>query len=352
MKNYLRLAAPLFVLLLSLASCDQNKMPYELGEEGRPSVAEQGPILAGTAVGLERAMEVQNKHTPDLMAIPNVVGTAVGFGPDARPVVMVFTAMPGAAGIPASLEGIPVIPKVTGNIVALAKPEKVGSVNPASRFSRPVPIGVSTGHPDITAGTIGARVKNGANVYALSNNHVYADENKASLGDNVLQPGTYDGGTDPADAIGTLSGFKSLNFSGGDNVIDAAIALSSTGNLASSTPSDGYGRPKSATTQATINQRVMKYGRTTGLTKGKVYAINATVNVGYDQGVARFVGQIVIIPGTFSSGGDSGSLIVSDERGTNSRKPVGLLFAGSSTVTIANPIDAVLNNFGVTIDGE
>jgi hypothetical protein len=69
------------------------------------------------------------------------------------------------------------------------------SIDPTGRFDRPVPIGVSTGHPDITAGTIGARVKDSdGNIYALTNNHVYADENRASIGDKVLQPGAFDGG--------------------------------------------------------------------------------------------------------------------------------------------------------------
>jgi len=95
----------------------------------------------------------------------------------------------------------------------------------------------------------------------------------------------------------------------------------------------------------------MKYGRTTGLTKGRVSAINAIVNIGYGSGVARFVNQIFIEPGSFCAGGDSGSLIVSNERGSNKRKPVGLLFAGSFFVTIANPIDEVLGRLKVTIDG-
>lgn len=55
-------------------------------------------------------------------------------------------------------------------------------------------------------------------------------------------------------------------------------------------------------------------------------------------------------PGGFSAGGDSGSLIVV-ERGSNARQPVGLPFAGSASVTIANPIGAVLDRFGVSIDG-
>ena len=94
--------------------------------------------------------------------------------------------------------------------------------------------------------------------------------------------------------------------------------------------------------------QVQKYGRTTGLTVGTVDGINATVDVCYDSScfsVARFVDQLVISPGTFSGGGDSGSLIVD-----SGKHPVGLLFAGSSTNTIANRIDLVLNRFGVSID--
>ena len=165
-----------------------------------------------------------------------------------------------------------------------------------------MPIGVSTGHPDITAGTIGCRVTKGGNVYALSNNHVYADENQASIGDDVIQPGTFDGGSSPADDIGTLDDFEPILFDGSDNVIDAAIALSSTADLGNSTPSDGYGTPQSTTVTASVGLKVKKYGRTTGQTKGRVAAINATVNIGYSSGVARFVDQIIITPGNFSAG--------------------------------------------------
>ena len=313
----------------------------------------------------EHVKDVQERHTDRLMAINGVVGTAIGLGQNERLAIKVLLEKPGVGGIPAALEGVPVQPVITGKIYALPKPDKPGKppkpepeepVDPTSRFDRPVPIGVSTGHPNITAGTIGCRVTDGSNVYALSNNHVYADENEASIGDNVLQPGAYDGGVDPDDSIGTLDAFVEIDFDSGDNIVDAAIALSSTENLGNATPSDGYGTPKSETTSALINQSVKKYGRTTGLTKGRVYALSATVDVGYGEGkVARFVGQIIITPGGFSAGGDSGSLIVADGKGRNKaddRKPVGLLFAGSQVITVANQIDAVLSAFNVTIDGE
>jgi hypothetical protein len=223
----------------------------------------------------------------------------------------------------------------------------------SSPYPRPAYIGVSTGHPNITAGTIGCRVKktDGATTYyyALSNNHVYADENRASLGDNVLQPGPYDGGQNPRDAIGALAAFQQITFSRfASNQIDAAIALCPSEMLGKSTPADGYGIPDSATVPASVGLAVQKHGRTTGLTTGQVYAVNATVNVGYDSGTARFINQIVITPGTFSAGGDSGSLIVTKD-GEN---PVGLLFAGSSSFTVANPIDLVLSHFGVKVDGK
>ena len=217
---------------------------------------------------------------------------------------------------------------------------------------RPVPIGVSTGHPDITAGTIGCRVKDEqGNVYALSNNHVYAVENNAELGDAVIQPGTYDGGVSPDDDIGTLVGFVPIVFHPRrTNTIDAAIARTTTDMLGNATPTGGYGAPSSTIrTDNLLNLPVQKYGRTTGLRKGVITDISATVRVGYSTRSAIFVNQIIITPGDFSAGGDSGSLIVTDDKAKN---PVGLLFAGSSTMTVANPIDAVLEAFNVKIDGK
>ena len=151
--------------------------------------------------------------------------------------------------------------------------------------------------------------------------------------------------------FGTLSAFKYIKFDGSDNIIDAAIASTTTELLSNTTPSDGYGTPRSTTIAPAVGMRVMKYGRTTSQTKCRIDAINAIVNVGYDTGVARFVNQIIITPGNFSAGGDSGSLVVV-QRGSDARKPVGLLFAGSIFITVASPINAVLNEFGVTVDGE
>jgi hypothetical protein len=99
---------------------------------------------------------------------------------------------------------------------------------------------------------------------------------------------------------------------------------------------------------ASLGQRVEKYGRSTELTTGRVIALDATVMVDYGGGqIAQFVHQIVIGGGGFAKAGDSGSLVVSQD----GLHPVGLLFAGTHTVTIANPISDVLTAFGVTVDG-
>ncbi len=331
----------------------------------------------GRGQGLERAIAVQERHTEDLMQNPGVVGTGVGLTAEGSPTIVILTETRGVRGLPRALDGVPVVVRQAGKIYALhhrpghsqgGEEDTGGTPEPGrtERWTRPVPPGVSTGHPAITAGTIGARVLDvGGNVYALSNNHVYADENSATIGDAVIQPGTFDNGSSPDDDIGTLAAFEPIVFStSANNVIDAAIAsvdyadFDNDGTeefaVGNSTPSDGYGTPKSATIDAYPNQKVKKYGRTTGLTTGSVYVINATVDVGYSTGVARFVNQIVIQPGGFSAGGDSGSLVVVDGKGrdkNDNNRPVGLLFAGSAFFTIANPIDDVLSAFGVTIDG-
>jgi len=375
--GYTLVAAVLISLSWLGCTVDEGELtaPVELQPDASPQIGQtllDLPVVAQDR--LDAAIIAQEQLTDHVLTIPGVVGTAVGVTGNGVPVVKVYVTTRGISGVPGRTGGVPVVVEVTGEIFALQEvprapppcpPRCPGGggggeeepppedPNPTDRWDRPVPIGVSTGHPSITAGTIGARVTDdGGNVYALSNNHVYAASNSALINDAVIQPGDFDGGSSPADDIGTLSAFVEIKFDGTNNVIDAAIALSSTDDLDKATPSDGYGIPKSLTTTASINQRVIKYGRTTRQTKGRVDAINATVLVNYGlPGIARFVGQVIIRPGNFSAGGDSGSLIVV-EKGGDKLKPVGLLYAGSSSITVANPIGAVLDAFGVTIDGD
>jgi len=339
---------------------------YWVGSTGflRPGVVE-AKIIQETAVfdkahpEIRAVMAAQHRHTAKLMAIPEVVGTATGLNEAGRPAILVFAKEKVGAGvIPESLEGVPVVVQVTGDIFAMkASPSKGSKIDPTARFNRPVPIGVSTGNEgECSAGTIGARVKDSTgNVYALSNNHVYALENTAPIDSQVLQPGLYDTSCvfDPNNVIGQLSAFVPINFASSNNTVDAAIALSSTDFLGNATPSNGYGTPNSTTVSPSIYQSVQKYGRTTSLTKGTINGINATVTVNYgSSGTATFVNQIIVGSSTaFIKAGDSGSLLVTYDA---NRYPIGLLFAGSSSgrLAVANQIGDVLNTLHVTIDGK
>jgi hypothetical protein len=86
---------------------------------------------------------------------------------------------------------------------------------------------------------------------------------------------------------------------------------------------------------------VRKSGRTTGYTEGVINTLDTTVEVGYGTNSAVFEQQI--LANDMSDPGDSGSLILTEDN-----KAVGLLFAGSSTVTVINPIDAVLSALNIT----
>lgn len=316
--------------------------------------------------GLDVAIEAQSKHGAQLLHIDGIIGHGITTNENGVAAIMVFAEKPLLRNIPQQLDDVPVIVQFTGRFYALAPPKCGGppssrpdecftddtsQIDPTARFERPVPIGVSTGHPNITAGTIGARVTDGTYFYALSNNHVFANSNDALIGDDIWQPGAYDGGTS-ADTYSHLTDFAVIDFYGGNNLMDAAIAITDTSLLSNTTPSDGYGIPSSTPVSASVGLSVQKYGRTTGFTQGSVEAINATVDVCYEgqsicTKLAKFIEQVVIVDGSFSAGGDSGSLVVTKQ--TN--QPVALLFAGSSSHTIATPINTVLTEFNVTIDG-
>ena len=235
---------------------------------------------------------------------------------------------------------------------------------------RPIMLGTSGGNiNDISSayccgGTLGALVEGGGSQYILSNNHVLARTNIALPGEQIIQPGLIDQqcARDTKDAVANLSDFITIRFKKGSvvplNEVDAAIAQVVAGAVDANGAILDIGEVGAETVEATIGQAVKKSGRTTGLTAGTVGAINVTADVGYSKEcggvaaqVARFKNQILIQTPNFCAGGDSGSLIV--ENVAAKPRAVGLLFAGSSnnSTTLANPIGAVLNAFGVTMPG-
>ncbi|MFB3916134.1 MAG: hypothetical protein ACE14M_05365 [Terriglobales bacterium] len=210
------------------------------------------------------------------------------------------------------------------------------------------------------SGTLGALVQAGTNRYILSNNHILADVDQAAAGEDISQPGLIDNNCRPGTIVADFTAAPAL----GSNV-DAALALLRTGTVSSPTMdsagyildlgTNGAGPPNTQVldSQSALNQTVAKSGRTTGLTCGPVQSINTTIKVQYQTGCNKgkkftvtYTNQVVISSTSFSAGGDSGSLIVS-ESGT---MPVALLYAGSSTTTIGNPIGEVLTKVGQVLN--
>jgi hypothetical protein len=208
-------------------------------------------------------------------------------------------------------------------------------------------------------GTLGALVEDtSGNQYILSNNHVLARTNAAAIGEDIIQPGLIDQTPacfkDRSDIVADLSAFIPIDFKTKGtmppNAVDAAIARVRVGNVDPSGFIIDIGTVSSETVAPSLGMAVKKSGRTTGVTNGNITAVSATIDVSFGSGkTARFVDQIVVGPGNFMAAGDSGSLMVEDV--VANPRAVGLLFAGSSTTAIANPIDDVLDSFGVSMVG-
>jgi hypothetical protein len=305
-------------------------------------------------VMLAKAVGVKQVQESELLAYSNVVGVGIGFktvnGKESKDVAVVVYVekkidrdkLPADVLIPATLPVPETSKKIKTDVVETGRIE-------AQAFKtriRPVRPGYSIGHYKITAGTFGCLVRETCSpcrTYILSNNHVLANSNAAHIGDPILQPGPYDGGKYPADMVARLSRFIPIHFGSPAryNLVDAALArpLQQRYIIASVA---GLGMPR-GTVEATLGMEVVKSGRTTQITTGKVTGIDVTVSVNYGVGVGYFRNQILTT--NMSKGGDSGSLLMSraDHQAT------GLLFAGSDRVTIHNNIANVLMAFGVEI---
>jgi len=154
-----------------------------------------------------------------------------------------------------------------------------------------------------------------------------------------VQPAILDGG-DPAEVIGTLDRFQPLDFSNGVNIVDTAFVRLNDPNAVTANVLT-LGEIVGITSPA-IGQTVVKGGRTTAVTYGKIIGLNATVYVGYGAGTARFENQILLTH--MSMPGDSGSVICTEDL-----QAVGLLSAGSDMVTVANPISDVFTALEVNL---
>jgi len=361
----------LFALLLVVGSglftgCSDKQ------EAANPVTTTQQPLakLSTLDPEVQNVMAVQERHTAKLMADKNVVGTATGLTDDGRVAVYVFlenavstTKLKSAQSIPASLDGVPVIVSVTGKFKAM-KGGGGGGVSHTAIQTPPIQLGTSGGwRYDLAngyccGGTIGSLIQRGGTQYVLSNYHVFwgdivngGNGRVATAGDPVIQPGLIDVGCVAANAqdVATLSGSGSLPSAN----VDAGYAQVIPGMVRTDGAILEVGTLSASTVGASIGQLVKKSGRTTGLSRSSVSALNATINIQYENECAggpsfvkTFTGQIVIKNrrSGFLNSGDSGSLMVEDL--TTNPRAVGLLYAGSNTDAIANPIGAVLSWVG------
>ena len=228
--------------------------------------------------------------------------------------------------------------------------EHCGPITLKSRI-RPAFPGVSIGHYNVTAGTLGCYVtdKKGI-VYILSNNHVLADSNKGRWKDMVLQPGPEDGGSVNTDSIAKLSYVVPLNRKS-FNTMDAAIAKVESGIKIDTLVNNKI--KIAGTDSPALKMKVEKFGRTTGHTKGEITTTHLDVNVEFEGVHLEFHDQFEIkgkmqksIRSKFCNDGDSGSVILE----LNTHKAIGLLFAGTKHgTTFASPIEKVLSAFSVNI---
>lgn len=232
---------------------------------------------------------------------------------------------------------------------ALMAPPAGGLIEELRDPQRPLRGGVSLAHYAFPTGTlaVGARDNrfSGA-VYALSCNHVLARSNLGLVGDVILQPAPGDGGCYPAAAVARLARYVPLRFNGPGNLVDAALGYAPPGLVAS----DVYwlGRPPAVRRAAGIRtgEPVVKVGRTTGLTRGRVVAVEASLKLTY---VVAFVALAAVFHGQIITTdmcgyGDSGSLLLDEQDNA-----VGMLFSGSPTHTIYNPAEFVQRELGVTV---
>ena len=229
---------------------------------------------------------------------------------------------------------------------------------------------------DCCSGTLGSLIQdNNGRQYLLSNNHVLARSDHATVGDAIVQPGLIDNnctpsgegpGTVPVAALTAWLRLKSAQTNAdaaiaqvASRTVDANGAIlelggkQADGTLTAAPP--GVSSTGGKGESAALQMRVAKSGRTTGLTCGSISAVSLDVSVDYYRDCAEtrpyltklFTNQVAMSGDRFSDAGDSGALVVD----ANNAEPVGLFFAGGTDAAgvghgVANPASDVLNELG------
>lgn len=170
---------------------------------------------------------------------------------------------------------------------------------------RPALGGISIGHKDITAGTLGAVLWSSRleKPVIISNNHVQADSNKGNIGDPIYQPGPADHERTEKTKIGKLVDFVEIA-ENKKNKQDSAIA--EVNNLDDVKPNhiDGYGVVTGFDLKPEKNMKIRISSRTKPeISEGQVTDSSATISVNFGDFTAKFSDQILTTP--MSQPGDS-----------------------------------------------
>lgn len=256
---------------------------------------------------------------------------------------------PGANATPVGQPGEP----------APLRPPTVAEAQDPERTRRrdPMQPGVSLANVTVTAGTFGCVVYDAASgtPYALSNWHVLNGP-EGRPGDAVVQPGPYDEPNVANNKVGVLvRSYLGRSGDGGVATIDARPFTADVFEL---------GVTPASYRRAELGDRLVKSGRTTGVTRGVVTRVETVVEIDYGggQGVQRVGGfEIGVDPadppadGEVSMGGDSGSVwLQRAASGQASGEASGLHFAGESGATetehaIACDLQAILGELQVAL---
>ncbi|WP_158072880.1 hypothetical protein [Clostridium haemolyticum] len=205
---------------------------------------------------------------------------------------------------------------------------------------RPVTAGYSIGPlTKIYGGSMGCLLTDGVDYYILSCNHVLAYLGEVSLNTPILQPSVIDGGKKESDIFAILSKYIPIKFestfSHPTNYVDCAVAKVINKSLVSSSITL-IGKPKGLIIPR-LNEPVQKVGKSTGLTVGKILAIDCSTKVLFSNGKSG-VFKKQIATNLLVKGGDSGSVMLDYNNNI-----IGLLISGTDTISIANSIQTVLD---------
>jgi hypothetical protein len=325
----------------------------------------------------EKLKQIVRKHAQRYLREPNVTSVGVGYrikdGKSTGEMVIQFTVENKLSPEELRAENIPILPEkivaddgteVPVDVIERSyKPDVVVLGASAADFRRqrrtrldPVRPGISICHRDGTAGTAGAVVYDimTGDPYILSNWHVLQGP-AGKVGEDIIQPGAFDGGTLNTGRVGKLvrshlglAGDCAICSIEGRGLEERILELDVTPRR--------IGR-------ANLGDKVVKSGRTTGVTFGIVRRVGVVAKLNYESAGTVEIGGFEIGPnpeklpadGEISSGGDSGSCWLIDSA-ENADVVVGLHFAGETDPdpgaehAMACNIHSVFEKLGVSFE--